>query len=347
MTQADGGQRKAAGSFTQQAPAAPRGGVRAPSPRTGRRPPLPSQPPPTAGGSARRTPRANGAADRPPSPELVIGRHPVLEALRAGRRRLHSIMVAEGAHGAGLAEITALAAERKVRLQRVPRQRLDTLVDHHQGLVARAAPYPYVGFGALLVGAGLAPPEPVKTPHSRSNSGSSSQPAGAEPAPPEPRQTPNPRPPLLLAVDALQDPQNFGGLLRTALAVGVGGVILPERRSVAVTPAVGRASAGAIEHLRIARVVNLPRALKELKQAGLWIVGLATDAPQTYDQADLSLPLVLVVGSEGSGLSRLVAETCDLTIRLPMLGPLDSLNAAVAGSVVLYEALRQRGLPPS
>jgi 23S rRNA (guanosine2251-2'-O)-methyltransferase len=280
------------------------------------------------------------AADRhAPAADLVIGRHPIVEALRAGRRRLHTIMVAEGSHGQAPAEIARLASERNVRIERVPRERLDSLADHHQGLIARAAPYPYISLASLLVGPeaalslskGLALPVAVGTADPQHG-------ANATDAPSQ-------RPPLLLAVDALQDPQNFGSLLRTALAVGVDGVLLPERRSVTVTPAVGRASAGAIEHLRIARVVNLTRALKELKQAGLWIVGLAADGKQTYDQADLTTPLALVVGSEGSGLSRLVAESCDLTVRLPMLGPLDSLNAAVAGSIVLYEVQRQRAQP--
>jgi 23S rRNA (guanosine2251-2'-O)-methyltransferase len=218
-------------------------------------------------------------------------------------------MLAEGAHGPLPADLLPLAAERSVPLQKVPRERLDALADHHQGLVAEAAPYAYADFVDLLAAGRAAPAE---------------------------------RPPLLLAVDALQDPQNFGNLLRTGLAAGIAGVVLPERRSVGVTPAVGRASAGAIEHLRIARVVNLPRALRELKQAGLWVVGLDAAGPEVYDRADLTVPLVVVVGSEGSGLGRLVAETCDLSLRLPMLGPIDSLNAAVAGSIVLYEALRQR-----
>jgi 23S rRNA (guanosine2251-2'-O)-methyltransferase len=218
-------------------------------------------------------------------------------------------MVADGAHGAAPSEILRLAAERNIPVQRVPRERLDALSDHHQGIVADAAPYAYADF-AQVVGAI--------------------------------RDAPKGQPPLVLAVDALQDPQNFGNLLRTALAVGVQAVILPERRSVGVTPAVGRASAGAIEHLQVARVVNLTRALGELKQAGLWIVGLDAGAAASYDETDLTMPLALVVGSEGSGLSRLVGQTCDVTVRLPMGAQLDSLNAAVAGSVVLYEALRQR-----
>lgn len=245
-----------------------------------------------------------------PGLELVIGRHPVFEALRAGRRVARLLVAADGPSEAGR-NVLKLAAERGVPVERVPREQLDRLADHHQGVIAEAAPYAYADFEALLAAVRAAPPE---------------------------------RPPLLVAVDALQDPQNFGSLLRTALAVGANGVLLPERRAVSVTPAVGRASAGAIEHLPIARVVNLHRALERLKEAGLWIVGLDAEGREVYDRVDLTVPLVVVVGAEGRGLGRLTAESCDLLVRLPMLGPLDSLNAAVAGSILLYEAMRQRRL---
>jgi 23S rRNA (guanosine2251-2'-O)-methyltransferase len=186
---------------------------------------------------------------------------------------------------------------------------LDALAEHHQGVVAEAAPFVYAELSELL--AQSEAEAPAETP-------------------------------FLLAVDSLQDPQNFGSLLRTALAVGARGVLLPERRAVSVTPAVGRASAGAIEYLRIAQVTNLVRSLREAKDHGYWIVGLDMDGATPYCEADLQGPLVVVVGGEGSGLGRLVAETCDLLVRIPMQGPLDSLNAAVAGSLVLYEAYRQR-----
>ena len=218
-------------------------------------------------------------------------------------------MVAEGADGAGVQGVLRLATERSVGVQVVPRERLDALADHHQGIIAEAAPYQYVELEDLLASVSGAAPE---------------------------------RPPLLVAIDALQDPQNFGALLRTAVAVGASGAILPERRAVGVTPAVGRASAGAIEYLKIARVVNLPRALIAAKEVGLWVVGLDGSGRESYDKVDLSVPLVVVVGAEGAGLGRLVAETCDIVARLPMIGPIDSLNVAVAGSIVLYEALRQR-----
>lgn len=149
-------------------------------------------------------------------------------------------------------------------------------------------------------------------------------------------------PPLLVVTDHLEDPQNLGSLIRSAEAAGAHGLVVPERRSVGVTPAVVRASAGATEHLAVATVVNLARTLRELKAAGLWIVGLDAGAEQPYDLADLTVPLAIVVGSEGKGLSRLVAEQCDLRVRLPMAGRTASLNAAVAGAILLYEAVRQR-----
>jgi 23S rRNA (guanosine2251-2'-O)-methyltransferase len=149
---------------------------------------------------------------------------------------------------------------------------------------------------------------------------------------------------LVLLLDRLQDPQNVGTLLRTAEAAGVQGVVLPEREAVAITPAVVRASAGACEHLRIARVGNLVPAMATLGEAGLWVLGLEDD-PQAslYSQIDWRGPLAVVVGSEGFGLRRLVRERCDGLVRLPMHGQIGSLNAAVAGSIVLYEILRFRG----
>jgi 23S rRNA (guanosine2251-2'-O)-methyltransferase len=147
----------------------------------------------------------------------------------------------------------------------------------------------------------------------------------------------------LLVLDSLQDPQNFGTLLRTAQASGVHGVVLPEHRAVGVTPAVSNASAGAVEHLRVSRVTNLVRTLKELKQHGIWVYGLAIGAGQPYFEADLSGPLALVVGSEGGGLGRLVAESCDALLDIPMApDAIQSLNASVAGSLVVYEAFKQR-----
>lgn len=242
---------------------------------------------------------------------LIWGRHPVAEALKAGRP-IDRVFLAEGARPIGLiAEILRLCAENGVKLQRLDRRALDRMSGgaNNQGVVAEATEYRYQTLDDLLAGA---------------------------------RQSPGL--PFLLALDSLEDPQNFGTLLRSADATGVDGILIPLHRSVGVTPAVDKASAGAVEFLSIARVTNLARALAELKGQGYWIVGLDSSGTVLYDQFAVDVPLVVVVGAEGRGLGRLVRETCDLLVRLPMRGQIQSLNAAVAGSVVLYDVLRRRNL---
>jgi len=244
--------------------------------------------------------------------ELLYGRNAVREVLRAGRRKVYKLILAQGAKETGvIADIARLANESGVAIQRVERQQLDKLGDvKHQGVAAEAAPYPYVGLEEILTKAHQCQEKP-----------------------------------LLLMLDCIQDPQNLGALLRTAEIVGVHGVVIPKRRAVGITPAVVNSSAGATEHLLVTRVTNLVRTMEELKTKGLWMVGLE-DVPQAepYYQSDLKMPLALVVGSEGRGMRRLVRETCDVLIRLPMRGRIGSLNAAVAGSIALYEAWRQRGM---
>ena len=237
--------------------------------------------------------------------ELIYGRNGVHECLRAGRREVFKLIVAEGVQEKGtLAQSLRFAAERRIPVQRVLRARLDKISEGHQGMAAEVSGYPYVALDTLL--------------H-----------AG---------QTP-----LFLALDCIQDPQNLGVLLRTAEGVGVSGVLIAQDRAAAITPAVVNASSGATEHLRIARVTNVTRALQTLKESDVWIVGLE-DAPgaQHYVACDLRGPLAIVVGSEGQGIRRLVRETCDVLVKLPMYGAVSSLNAAVAGSILLYETLRQR-----
>jgi 23S rRNA (guanosine2251-2'-O)-methyltransferase len=239
--------------------------------------------------------------------DLLYGRNSVLEALRAGRS-IHRLLVASGAHG--LDTLLDLGRARGIRIQMLERHELDRRAgDHHQGVLAEAEPFEYAHPDDLLA-----------------------------------RAEERGEPPLLLALDSLQDPQNFGTLLRTAQACGTHGVLIPEHRAVEVTPAVSNASAGAVEHLLVARVTNLARSLGQLKPRGVWVYGLAVDAAQSsYWDADLSGPLALVVGSEGSGLGRLVRETCDALVHIPMApNAVQSLNASVAGSLVLYEVLRQR-----
>jgi 23S rRNA (guanosine2251-2'-O)-methyltransferase len=236
----------------------------------------------------------------------------VLEALLAGRP-IRRLLIAGSAHGDGVAQILEAARSRGVAVQTVERQRLDALTGHHQGVVAEAAPFRYASLEEVL--------------DSASPAGSARHSAAT---------------PLILVLDTLQDPQNFGSLLRTAAAVGVQGAIIPEHRAVGVTAAVAKASAGATERLRIARVGNLTRALETLKSAGFWIVGLDARAEKSHLEADLSGPLAVVVGGEGKGVRPLVRQACDFVVKLPMPGQIESLNAAVAGSVLLYEILRQR-----
>lgn len=244
--------------------------------------------------------------------EILYGRQPVRECLRAHRRHIHRLLLGEGVRETGIiTEILSLARELKVPVVRVPRERIEGLSDAAQGVGLEVGAYPYVSVEEIL-----------KAAHKRGE------------------------PPFLLALDHLQDPHNFGALVRTAEAVGVHGVMIPERRAVGVTPAVVSVSAGASEHMRIAQVTNLVRLLKALKAEGIWVVGLE-DAPGSlpYHTADLNRPLALLVGAEGVGISRLARETCDMVIRLPMRGRVQSLNASVAGGIALYAAWAARGFP--
>jgi 23S rRNA (guanosine2251-2'-O)-methyltransferase len=240
--------------------------------------------------------------------EMLYGRHSVHEALRAGRRRIRRLLLAEGIQPAPvLRQIQQLAESRRIPTQVVPKRALFEINPQHQGVAAEAGSYPYVEFEVGLAAARGQPQ------------------------------------PLVLALDCLQDPQNLGTLLRTAEAAGVALVVMPERRQAEVTPAVSHASAGAVEHLQVAQVVNLRRALEQMQQAGLFVYGLEhLPGSQPLWQARLTGPTAIVVGSEGEGLRRLTRETCDALVDIPMYGRVDSLNAAVAGSLLLYEALRQR-----
>ena len=244
--------------------------------------------------------------------EILYGRQPVRETLRARRRQVFKLVLAQGIKPAGIVgQILTLAEQADVPVQTVNRRELDKLGGeaNHQGLAAEVSGYPYVDLA-----------EPMEAAR---RSGT---------------------PPFLLLLDHIQDPQNLGSLLRTAEAAGIHGVVIPNRRAAGVTPAAVRASAGAAEQVRVAQVTNLVRAMERLKAEGVWMAGLeAAPGAQLYTEADLCGPLGLVIGSEGQGLARLVRETCDYLIRLPMLGQVESLNAAVAGAIALYEARRQRG----
>jgi 23S rRNA (guanosine2251-2'-O)-methyltransferase len=243
--------------------------------------------------------------------EVLYGRQPVRETLRAGRRQVFKVLLAKGLRPTGIVgQIVSLAERKGASVQVVDRLELDRLGGevNHQGLAAEVSGYPYVQMECALAAA--------------SQEGTA---------------------PLLLLLDHIQDPQNLGSLLRTAEAAGVHGAVLPERRAAGVTPAVVRASAGAAEHVRVAQVTNLVRSMTLLQADGVWLAGLeAVPEAQLCSDSDLTGPLGLVVGSEGQGLSRLVRETCDFLVRLPLRGQVESLNAGVAGGIALYEVLRQR-----
>ena len=236
---------------------------------------------------------------------VIYGINPVLEALRAGR--VTALRV--GHRGGGrVHELLALAGERGVKVQRVESDVLARLARGgvHQGVVADAedASVDY-SVEELVRGA-------------RAQA-------------------------LIVVLDGIEDPHNLGAILRTADAAGVDGVVVQNRRSAALGGAAAKASAGAVAHVRIAQVVNIARAIDELKELGVWTVGLAGDADTTYDAIDYTVPTAVVVGAEGSGLRRLVREKCDFTARIPMRGRVSSLNVSVATAVVLFEAVRQRG----
>ena len=244
--------------------------------------------------------------------EFIYGHWAVMECLRAGRRSLEQLLVTETVETKGfVAEVLATAAERGVPVKRVPKRILDDLAQNanHQNMVLRVGGYRYVDLEDVL---GVAKQRSEKS--------------------------------FILILDLLKDPQNVGALLRVADAVGIHGVIMQERRGVDVTPAVVNASSGAVEHLNMVRVTNLVQAMRDLKSQDVWMVGMDIGpniAP--LDKTDLNMSLGLVLGSEGEGLRRLVRDTCDLLLALPMRGSVASLNVATVGAVALYAAWQARG----
>jgi 23S rRNA (guanosine2251-2'-O)-methyltransferase len=234
----------------------------------------------------------------------IWGINPVLEALRAGR--VAEVRVVERASGR-LDEIVHAARRAGVSVKRVTAGELDRLSRGgvHQGVAAALEPIGPVDVGDLVRAANGAP--------------------------------------LLVVLDGVEDPHNVGAILRNVDAAGADGVVRQSRRAAALDGAAAKASAGAVSHVKVAEVVNIARALEELKGAGVWTVGLAGDATRRYDEMDLTLPTAIVVGAEGSGLRRLVRERCDWLVSIPMRGHVQSLNVSVATGIVLFEAVRQRG----
>jgi 23S rRNA (guanosine2251-2'-O)-methyltransferase len=237
---------------------------------------------------------------------LIEGRRPVLEAMRAGSV-ITRIFLQKGSGGKPVEEVLDLAKENNIPVEYWDKATLEkrATTRNHQGILAEVPPFRYTPFDELLKGSGDEPP-------------------------------------FLVILDHVQDPHNLGALIRTAYAAGCHGIVIPERRAVQMTPAAVRTSAGAAEYLPVAQVVNISRCLEQCKEAGLWVYGADMEGDSLYTKGDYKGATALVIGGEGEGLSRLVKEKCDHLVRLPMKGEVASLNASVAGALLLYEVFRQR-----
>ena len=240
--------------------------------------------------------------------EKLAGINSIMEALN-GRRKIHKIFVQEGREGKRIEELLKLAEKRGIYWQYVDRQRLDQMYTqaNHQGVVAQVDSFAYSSVDEMLEKAAQSGQEP-----------------------------------FILILDGIEDPQNLGSIIRTAECAGVHGIIVPRHNSSEITPAVVRASAGAVEHMLVAMETNLVNAIKSLKKNGLWIIAADMDGEQDYFCCRMPTPTALVVGGEGQGIRRLVKENCDLVVRIPMIGSIKSLNASVATGLIIYEVLRQR-----
>ena len=240
--------------------------------------------------------------------DVLVGRNAVTEALKSGRG-INKLWIASGDREGSVAEIAALAKERGIVVQYVERAKIEALAGghRHQGVLAYVAPVPYAELEDIL-----------KAAEAKGEA------------------------PFIVLLDELEDPHNLGVLLRTADATGVHGILIPKRRSVSLNATVAKTSAGAVEYVPVARIGNIAQTLKKLKEKGFWVAGADMDGEKAYYEADLTGPLVLVVGSEGKGMSRLTKEACDFIVRMPMVGRINSLNASVAGSILMYESMRQR-----
>lgn len=239
--------------------------------------------------------------------ELIIGKNPVMEALRSGRS-VNKVFVTEQLNSTAQSKLHQLAKQAGTIVQKVPRNKLDQLSDgNHQGVAAYVASYDYVSLEELF-----------RKAEEKNEA------------------------PFFIILDELEDPHNLGSILRTADAVGAHGVIIPKRRSVGLTATVAKTAAGALEHIPVTRVTNIANTIDELKERNVWVVGTEADATEDYRMLDGNLPIALVIGNEGKGISRLVKKKCDWTVSLPMRGHVSSLNASVACSLLLYEVHRKR-----
>lgn len=242
--------------------------------------------------------------------EKLAGVNSIMEAMR-GRRRVHKIYIQEGRGGKRIEELIALAGKRGIFWQYVEKSKLDAMYTqgNHQGVVAQVDVYEYSSLEEILEYAAVRGEAP-----------------------------------LILILDGIEDPQNLGSIIRTAEGAGVHGIIIPRHNAVEITAAVSRASAGAVEHMRLVMETNLVSCINKLKKQGLWIIAVDMDGQQDYFSSAIPSPTALVVGGEGKGIRRLVKENCDMVVKIPMQGSVNSLNASVAAGLVIFEVLRQRGL---
>lgn len=257
--------------------------------------------------SRRDEPRATAPSPRPSS--VIYGLSPVLEALRADNRRVDKVIVADGAKEHRLSEIIDICRARSIAWSRVTRDAFEKNLEpgvNHQGVMAFSAAADYVDADGMIEAASETP--------------------------------------LFMVLDGVEDPRNLGAILRVAECSGVDGVVIPERRAVGLNDTVAKSSAGAIEYVSVTKTPNLNRFIEKLKEKNVWVVGTSADAEMSYTDWDWTRPSALVLGGEGSGLHRLVAENCDVLVKIPMYGKIDSLNVSVAAGVILFEAKRQRAV---
>ena len=248
-----------------------------------------------------------------PPKNIIFGVLPVLEALRAENRRIEKILIADGAHEKRLSDVLMLARNNGVTFQKVPRENLSRLVENgvnHQGIIAFAAAADYYPTDRLL-----------SEIYSKVAAGEK---------------------PLIVILDGVEDPRNFGAILRTVECAGADGVFIPERRAVGLNETVAKSSAGAAEYVKVAKVTNLNRLIDELKEHNIWVIGTSGEAKTDYTEWDFNVPCALILGGEGKGLHRLTAEKCDALVKISMRGRIESLNVSVACGVILFEAFRQR-----
>ncbi|WP_313802198.1 23S rRNA (guanosine(2251)-2'-O)-methyltransferase RlmB [Cytobacillus sp.] len=239
--------------------------------------------------------------------DIIMGKNPVIEALKSGRD-INKILIAEGSQGGQMQQVIGLAKASSVFVQFVPKKKLDQMAEgNHQGVIAQVAAYQYAEIDDLF--------------HTAEKKNEA---------------------PFFLLLDEIEDPHNLGSIMRTADAVGAHGIIIPKRRAVGLTATVAKASTGAIEHIPVVRVTNMARTIDELKEKGVWIAGTDAKGREDYRQFDGTLPIGLVIGSEGKGMGRLIRDKCDFLIHLPMAGHVTSLNASVAAALLMYEVYRKR-----